>query len=152
MRAAFLLRKCKFYFYTAGLIPAVFLSVSCQCVEDWLDRNKPLPDTGLTGAPQAEKKTYTVDEAAAFFCNHLIMKFSMHYNGKPYLLWNKEDRRIRKIAMQLYKDNVVTQWKNSTSEQCLIRTEKYFHGEWHLIALDQKKNQVILSLRLPIKD
>ena len=142
---------CKFCLFTAGLIPAVFLTVSCQCVEDWLDKDKPLPKTGITSTPQSNSQVYSIDEAAALFCNQLIMKFSMYYNGKPYLLWDTNDRMIRKVAMQLYRDNVVSQWKNNSTEQCLIKTVKYSGCEWHLAASDKKTGQILLSLSLPMK-
>ncbi|MBR2425391.1 MAG: hypothetical protein IKB16_01490 [Lentisphaeria bacterium] len=152
MRAAFLLRKCKFYFYTAGLIPAVFLTVSCQCVEDWFDRNKPEPGDALTRSPQNGVKYYTIDEAAASFCNNLIMKFSMYYNGKPCLVWNTGDAMLNKVAVQLYRDNVVSPYLPDAPEYCVIRTAAFTGKEWHLTATDQKTGQILLSLRLPLKD
>ena len=147
------LKSIKTVIMTAGFIPAVFLSVSCQAIEDWFDRNKPEPEEGLTGNPrQNESHTYTVDEAVAFVCNRLIMKFSMHYSGKPYLVINDSDAMAKKVAQQLYRSNVADSWNANSSEKCLIRTlADSSDSVWHIIAVDPKTMQKLLFLSLPLK-
>ena len=138
---------------TAGFIPAVFLSVSCQAIEDWFDRDMPEPEEGLTGNPSPnEVQTYTVKEAVALVCNRLIMKFSMHYNGKPYLIINDSDVMAKKIAQQLYKSNVADSSNAASDEKCLIRTLVDSSDKvWHIVAVDQKTKQKLLTLSLPLK-
>jgi hypothetical protein len=138
---------------TAGILPAVFLSVSCQSIEDWFDRNKPEPEDNLTGTPQQnEVRTYTVEEAAALICNRLIMKFSMYYSGKPYLIVNANDFMAKKVALQLYKSNVANQWNAGANEKCQIRTIVDSNNKvWHVNVIDPNNRQVLLSLSLPLK-
>lgn len=136
---------------TAGIIPAVFLTVSCQCVDDWFDRNKPEPKDNLTGPGQNNVTAYTIDEAAAFFCNRLIMKFSMYYSGKPFLSIKDDDAMSKKVAAQLYRANVISPWQAGAREKCLLRTKAYSDKAWHIVATDPKNGQVLLSLTLPLK-
>lgn len=136
---------------TAGIIPAVFLTVSCQSVDDWFDRNKPEPDKSLTGSVQNDVTTYTPEEAAAFFCNRLIMKFSMYYSGKPFLSVDKNDTMSKKIAVQLARANVIAAWQTGIQERCFLKTKSYNDKAWHLVATDPKNGQVLLSLTLPLK-
>ena len=147
------LKVIKSMIITAGVIPAVFLSVSCQAIEDWFDRNKPEPEESLTGTPQQKDvQTYTVDEAIALVSNRLIMKFSMHYSGKPYLVINSNDAMAKKIALQLYKSNVADSWNAGSNEKCQIRTLVDSSGKvLHVVAVDYKNRQKLLSLSLPLK-
>lgn len=147
------LKIIKTMILTAGVIPAVFLSVSCQAIEDWFDRNKPEPEESLTGNPQQhEVRTYTVDEAVALVCNRLIMKFSMHYSKKPYLIVNANDAMAKKVAQQLYKSNVADSWNAGANEKCQIRTLVDSTSKvWHVVAVDHKNRQKLLVLSLPLK-
>ena len=147
------LKIIKTMILTAGFIPAVFLSVSCQAIEDWFDRDMPEPEESLTGNPQQhEVRTYTVDEAVALVCNRLIMKFSMHYSGKPYLVISENDAMAKKVAQQLYKSNVADSWNAGSNEKCQIRTLVDSSGKvWHIVAIDHKNKQKLLTLSLPLK-
>ena len=134
--------------FTVGIIPAVFL-VSCQCVEDWLDRDKPLPEENLAHAPEQQKR-FTRNEATAAVCNQLVMMFSTRFARKPALMLEQRDPMTASLAQQLYQANVISVYP-APKNTCRIKTQRLTKELWQVAVYDPA-GKVMLAKTFYLKD
>ncbi len=136
---------------SAAVLTAALL-VSCEYWENWIDRDKPEPETGiLHGGSEHLDSVYTRQQAVSLAAAKLIMRFS-RLTEKPYVAACSADVMATGLLNQLYRSNVLA-GTGAVKPEMQITIHSVFDRAdiWHPVVYRVKNGQKIILLDEPFQ-